>query len=104
MNSYWLHVLFDLGSTHSFIFKKFIDSMRLKKKKMPYEMLVTTPLGKSVVWSRIMSPHFYTIFFPKGIITNNWYDIFFLSIFIESINLLEIKEWVEPESNNTHAQ
>lgn len=43
VNSHWTYVLFDSEFTYSFISENFVDSMKLKKKNMSYELLVTIP-------------------------------------------------------------
>ena len=42
-------ILFDLGSTHSFISLMFIKLIAIHVSELPFVLVVTTPLGKQIV-------------------------------------------------------
>jgi len=46
-------VLFDLGSTHSYVSASIIDCIAVPCKKMDFEVLVTSPLGQEVRVNRM---------------------------------------------------
>ena len=48
-----MHALIDLGSTHSYICTEHVFDRMSSVEKLPYDMLVTSPLGHSVKVNRV---------------------------------------------------
>ena len=53
-HSQLIRVLIDPGATHSFIFPSLVDFLILSISLLQFDMLVSTPIGKSFLATRVV--------------------------------------------------